>query len=177
MKQRTYSDIKPEKNFSIENVENGKCTVLFFDNIQEEKESQEVENENTSNKIIYSYDTYSIEIPYRENLAETIEKDINNWLNSVKEKDYNEVATKVREIRNQLLAETDKEMCFDRLGIEIPEKITATNLVSVVTSVFEGIAKILNNNVTKYRQELRDLPDQEGFPYNVVWPTKDKEEE
>ena len=36
---------------------------------------------------------------------------------------------------------------------------------------------ILNNNVTKYRQELRDLPDQEGFPYNVVWPTKDKEEE
>ena len=63
------------------------------------------------------------------------------------------------------------------LGIEIPEKITATNLLSVVTSVFEGIAKILNNNVTKYRQELRDLPDQEGFPYNVVWPTKDKEEE
>ena len=31
MKQRTYSDIKPEKKFSIENVENGKCTVLFFE--------------------------------------------------------------------------------------------------------------------------------------------------
>lgn len=43
MKQRTYSDIKPEKNFSIENVENGKCTVLFFDNIQEEREKY-VEN-------------------------------------------------------------------------------------------------------------------------------------
>ncbi len=23
-----------------------------------------------------------------------------------------------------------------------------------------------------YRQELRDLPQQEGFPENVVWPTK-----
>ena len=177
MKQRTYSDIKPEKKYSIENVENGKCTVLFFDDIKEEQNISNLENEEVSNKKVYSYDTYSIEIPYRKNLAETIEKDINNWLNSVKEKDYNEVATKVREIRNQLLAETDKEMCFDRLGIEIPEKITATNLLSVVTSVFEGIAKILNNNVTKYRQELRDLPDQEGFPYNVVWPTKDKEEE
>ena len=25
---------------------------------------------------------------------------------------------------------------------------------------------------TAYRQALRDLPDQEGFPENIVWPTK-----
>jgi len=23
-----------------------------------------------------------------------------------------------------------------------------------------------------YRQALRDIPQQEGFPYNVVWPEK-----
>jgi len=23
-----------------------------------------------------------------------------------------------------------------------------------------------------YRQSLRDIPSQEGFPYNVIWPTK-----
>ena len=23
-----------------------------------------------------------------------------------------------------------------------------------------------------YRQELRDIPQQEGFPYNVIWPTE-----
>jgi len=23
-----------------------------------------------------------------------------------------------------------------------------------------------------YRQELRDIPDQEGFPENVIWPTQ-----
>lgn len=46
MKQKTYSDIRPEKNFSIENIENGKCTVLFFDNIQEEiQESTNMENQ------------------------------------------------------------------------------------------------------------------------------------
>ena len=114
MKQRTYSDIKPEKSFSIENVENGKCTVLFFDDIKEEQNIPNLENEDVSNKKVYSYDTYSIEIPYRENLAEVIEDDLSNWLKSVKEKDYDEVAAKVREKRDQLLAESDKEMCIDR---------------------------------------------------------------
>ena len=50
MKQRTYSDIKPEKKFSIENVENGKCTVLFFDDIKEEQNISNLENEEVSNK-------------------------------------------------------------------------------------------------------------------------------
>ena len=26
-----------------------------------------------------------------------------------------------------------------------------------------------------YRQELRDIPEQEGFPNNVIWPTKTSE--
>lgn len=178
MKQKTYSDIKPEKKFSIENIENGKCTVLFFDNIQEDVQNiSNLESEDITEKIVYSYDVYSIEITYRENLADKIENDIENWLKLVKEKDYNEVAADVRAKRNELLAETDKEMCLDRLGIEIPETISATNLLSVVTSVFTGIGKILNNNMAKYRQELRDLTEQEGFPYNVIWPTKDENKE
>jgi hypothetical protein len=27
-------------------------------------------------------------------------------------------------------------------------------------------------SVTTYRQALRDVPDQDGFPFDVVWPTK-----
>ena len=87
MKQKTYSDIRPEKNFSIENIENGKCTVLFFDDIQEEKqESTNMENQETVEKNVYSYDIYSIEVPYRENLEEVIESDISNWLKDEKQK-------------------------------------------------------------------------------------------
>jgi len=26
--------------------------------------------------------------------------------------------------------------------------------------------------MTTYRQALRDVPDQDGFPFDVVWPTK-----
>ena len=154
MKQRTYSDIKPEKNFSIENVENGKCTVLFFDDIKEEQNISNLENEEVSNKKVYSYDTYSIEIPYRENLAEVIENDLNNWLKSAKEKDYNETAAYIRKERDALLYATDKYI-IDDYPISSEEK-----------------AKVL-----EYRQELRDLPEQEGLPYNVVWPTKDKKED
>lgn len=173
MKQRTYSDIKPEKKFSIENVENGKCTILFFDDIQEEKQESHFENEGSTEKVVYSYDVYSTEISYRDNLAETIEADFEKWLKDIKEKDFNEVAAAVRAKRNELLAQTDKEMCIDRLGIEIPENISATNLLTVVTSVFKGLANILNNTMSKYRQELRDITKQEGFPYNIKWPSKE----
>ena len=176
MKQKTYNNIKPEK-FSIENIENGKCTVLFFDDIKEEEDTSDFENESATKKIIYSYDTYSIEIPYRDNLAEIIQNDISNWLKSVKEKDYNEVAAKVREKRDKLLAQSDKEMCIDRLGLEFPEDISMTNIISSLKNFFEGFSSIINGNIAEYRQALRDLPEQEGFPYNVVWPTKDKIEE
>ena len=30
----------------------------------------------------------------------------------------------------------------------------------------------MSTEMTTYRQALRDLPTQEGFPYNVTWPTK-----
>ena len=176
MKQKTYSDIKPEKKFSIENIENGKCTVLFFDNIQEEaQEITSLENQ-TETKKVYSYDVYTLETSFRDNLAEIIEKNTDKWLKDVKEKDYNEVAAEVRTKRNELLKETDKEMCLDRLGIEIPENLSMTNIISALKGFFDGFSNISKSNIAKYRQELRDLTNQEGFPYNIVWPTKDKEE-
>ena len=171
MKQKTYSDIRPEKNFSIENIENGKCTVLFFDNIQEEiQESTNMENQEAVEKNVYSYDVYSIEVPYRENLEEVIESDINNWLKDVKQKAYDKAAEEIRQKRNKLLEETDKEMCLDRLNLKMPEELTASNLLSGIKEFFEGLSNIFNGKMAKYRQELRDITKQEGFPYNVVWP-------
>lgn len=176
MRQKTYSDIRPEKGYDIENVENGKCTVLFFDNIEEEsQEIPNVENEETTTKKMYSYDLYTLEVTYRENLAEEIEKNFENWLNKAKEEDYNEVASDVRAKRNELLKDTDKEMCIDRLNFNFPENLSMTNIISSLKDFFDGFAGISKSNIAKYRQELRDITKQEGFPYNVVWPTKDKE--
>lgn len=173
MRQKTYSDIRPEKGYDIENVENGKCTVLFFDNIQEEsQEISSVENEENTIKTMYSYDLYALEVTYRQNLAEEIEKNLESWLNKAKEKDYNEVAAEIRAKRNELLNETDKEMCLDRIGLEMPEGSS----FAVWINFLKSLGNAVTGKIAKYRQELRDITKQEGFPYNVVWPTKDKED-
>lgn len=54
-------------------------------------------------------------------------------------------AKNIREQRNELLAETDWTQLSD-----------------------SGVA----STWTTYRQALRDVPSQEGFPYSVTWPTK-----
>lgn len=55
-------------------------------------------------------------------------------------------ATNVRNKRNQLLAESDWTQVYDT-----PVDRDAWGL---------------------YRQELRDITSQEGFPFNVIWPAK-----
>lgn len=57
----------------------------------------------------------------------------------------NELSDKVRAQRDRLLAETDWWATSDRT-------MTAAE--------------------TTYRQDLRDVPGQSGFPSNVTWPTK-----
>ena len=56
-----------------------------------------------------------------------------------------EASSNVRAQRNKLLAETD--------WTQLPDA---------------GVA----STWTSYRQALRDIPDQTGFPYTVSWPTK-----
>nr|DAO95502.1 MAG TPA: tail assembly chaperone protein [Caudoviricetes sp.] len=149
MKQRTYSDIKPKKNFSIENIENGRCTVLFFDDVKEEKQEMNIENKEKSEKVVYSYYIYSIEVAYRDNLEETIEANYDKWLKDIKEKDINELATQIRKKRDELLYATDK---YTILDYPITEKDREV--------------------ILEYRQKLRDIPQQENFPYSVEFPDK-----
>jgi len=57
--------------------------------------------------------------------------------------------TEVRDFRNGLLLETDQWATLDR-----PDYITMTA------------------EQTAYRQALRDITDQAGFPHDITWPTK-----
>lgn len=61
--------------------------------------------------------------------------------------EYN--ASSCRAERNNLLSDTDKYMTLDY-------------------PISDENRDILRN----YRQALRDLPQQEGFPHNVIWPEK-----
>lgn len=174
---KVESNLKPENKFEIENIINGKCDIVFFDNVQEIEAIEENEKK-------YSFDTYRLKANYRDELEKELNDDIEKykeWLQLAKDTEFNELATIIREKRNKLLQESDKYMCLDRLGIEIPENITTGTIISVVKKFFEGLGESINGNYAKYRQALRDITKQEGFPYNVEFPiepnTNDEREE
>ena len=62
-------------------------------------------------------------------------------------------AESLREVRNALLKESDLSVIADKWMSMTPEK---------------------QNEWAVYRQALRDIPNQNGFPLNVIWPDKPK---
>ena len=88
-----------------------------------------------------------------------------------KEQDEEAAAVFARRIRNQLLKESDSELTLDRMGLEVPTGTT----FKVWLNFFKQLGKALTGDWATYRQELRDLTEQEGFPLNVAFPTKPEE--
>ena len=74
------SNIKPEKNFKIENItDEGKCDVIFYEDIIEEiRDAGEKETK------VYSYNFYRITVRYRETLEEDLENNYKMWLEFAK---------------------------------------------------------------------------------------------
>lgn len=160
---KSESNLEPKK-FEIENIHGDRCDIVLNTNIQEV-----VEEENTR----YIFDSYRMNICYNEGIENKIENDFDELIKSAAKKEYDELAAEIRKERNRLLLETDADMCIDRLQIKLPEDLSATNLLSGMKQFIEGLANIFNGKMAKYRQELRDITKQAGFPYNVVWPNRE----
>lgn len=163
--QILQNSVKPEKNFEIQNINGNSCEVIFYDNIKEKQDDE--------GNTIYEYEMYKKIIDYREGIEDTIEKNLEAWLKSIKDIDYVIAAAEMRKKRDELLKETDKEMCLDRLNIKFPQELSMTNILTGLKEFFDGFSSISNGKIAKYRQALRDVPQQEGFPYNIKWPNKE----
>ena len=95
------------------------------------------------------------EMPHKEVIRVEVDEETqeertiygNLWLigYSVVNKSEAEAAAAIRNKRDSLLAETDWMALSDNT---------------------------LTEAWATYRQQLRDISDQEGFPYSVIWPTK-----
>lgn len=120
----------------------------------------------------YEYDSYSLTVPARDGLEADVSGNPEAWLAKAKQEEKEKLSASVRQKRDALLAETDKEMAFDRLNITIPDKINTSSLLTSVKSVFEALSTVFNSEMAKYRQALRDVPQQDGFPYDVKFPEK-----
>ena len=89
--------------------------------------------------------------------------------------DQNEdaAADLARKIRNKLLADSDSRMALDRLGISVPSGSTFTAWLSFL----RGLGEVLLGSWASYRQQLRDLTQQPGFPFDIIFPTPPDSEE
>lgn len=80
---------------------------------------------------------------------------------AVADKDEDRAAEIARKIRNRKLDKSDAQMSLDRIGLD----------TSTTTSFLSSLKKIFNNDWATYRQHLRDITEQEGFPFNIDWGT------
>lgn len=163
---KVKSDRLPQNDFEINNIQGNTCDVVFFD-VQNHKEEQD-ENGNIS----YEYESYIVPTTYRNTLGTDISNNYDKWYNYAIQYNKDVLAAQIRAKRNELLNESDKEVAFDRLDLNIPTEFTMTNLLSSVKDFFNSLKELKNNEWAKYRQELRDITEQEGFPYHVVFPEK-----
>lgn len=91
---------------------------------------------------------------------------------AVENKDEELAASLARKLRDNLLKESDSRVAFDRFDIKVPSGSSFSSWLSFLKS----LGKILTSDWSKYRQELRDLPQQPGFPFDIKFPTIPKED-
>lgn len=90
------------------------------------------------------------------------------YAQACEEQDEELAAELVRAKRNKLLTESDASMCLDRCLPAAPTGKTFTAWLEWLQS----LANIATNSWSAYRQALRDIPTQEGFPFHVTFPDK-----
>lgn len=159
---QTESNIKPAE-IEVEKIP-GMGVVICRENI--------VEKTGPEGNTVYSYDEYRTLTTWRDNLAESVRASAEEWLEVGKKMEYDQVAAEIRAKRDELLRQSDKQLCIDRLGLDTSGGSTITSFLPFV----KGLASALTGEWAEYRQALRDVPQQEGFPFDVTWPVPPEEE-
>ena len=142
---KTRTTIIPSKNFEIERVlDNGlRCEVAFYD-LASVKSFEVTDSMSNTTQTMYEVDKYLVTL---FNKPSYIENNYAELLHLAKEQEIAELSASIRAKRDKLLLDTDWTQCVDcQLSNEQKEAYRV------------------------YRQSLRDIPEQEGFPYNVVFP-------
>ena len=158
MRAKTFYTELPSA-YEIKDGDSGQKIICFRQNIEE------IETEDGTQ---YTADEYTLTVTDTQTLEERVANNIEAWRERAMREDYDRVAAEVRAIRDKLLAESDKEMMIDRMGLEVPTGVSFSAWIEFL----KKLGSAVSGDLAKYRQELRDIPKQEGFPYCVVFPTK-----
>ena len=120
----------------------------------------------------YLYDAYTVETTDRPALGEIISGNLDGWIAAAANAEREKAAAAVRAVRDRLLADSDAKMLLDRTGLELPDTITATTMLKAFKAIIEGLKAAVAGDWAKYRQALREIPNQPGFPFEIDWPEK-----
>ena len=146
------------------NREGDRAVIIFYTDVQE------VQREDGSSA--WEAVSWTIESSWTDNIMERITEQQAAWLAEAQAEAYEEAAAQVRSLRDKLLTESDAMTALDRFGMDLPDKVTATTMLSVFKEILTAVWKITNGSIGQYRQALRDLPEQPGFPFDIDWPNK-----
>lgn len=113
---RTESNIKPLVQHEIEalpKMVGRTCTVIFYENIEGPIEKEEGDQ-------VYTYDRYTLETQYRENLEESIEKNREAWLQkAIKEEQEGEEKTEMEILQEQVASLQDENAALKASNEEL----------------------------------------------------------
>lgn len=164
MREKVYYDTEPSE---VEIRHIGEDNTIVFLREEIKKESLPIfEGINEQ----WSATEYVLKLKYDPRIEERISNKPSVWMDKVRKEAYDYAARKVREKRNALLAESDKEMVLDRLGVSQPSGSAFSDWLAFL----QRISSVMFGEMARYRQELRDITKQEGFPYDVKFPEKPK---
>lgn len=120
----------------------------------------------------YLYDVYTVETTDRPALGEIISGNLDGWIAAAAKVERDEAAAAVRAVRDRLLYESDAHMLLDRMGLDLPDTITTTTMLKVFKEFIAALKSAVSGDWAKYRQALREIPNQPGFPFEIDWPDK-----
>ena len=146
------------------NREGDRAVIIFYTDVQE------VQREDGSSA--WEAVSWTMETSWQDDIAARIGADVSSWLTLAQNEATTAAAAMARALRDKLLADSDAMTAFDRLGLDLPDKVTATTMLSVFKEILTAMWKITNGSIGQYRQALRDLPEQPGFPFDIDWPNK-----
>lgn len=88
------------------------------------------------------------------------------------ERNDEDAAAFARKIRNKMLEMSDKEMVIDRHLLNKPVSDKWEDWFPWINSFVD----VVSNAWANYRQLLRDVPEQAGFPFDIDFPKAPNEE-
>lgn len=161
---KTESDIRQPK-YILEPLEFNKVRVTLYAN-----ETMSEQDGVTR----WMYDKYVTEVPERPSLGQYISGGLDRWVAACEAAEVEVIASEARKARDKLLAETDYLMAIDRIDLTIPAITanTATQACTALKTLCASLQTACSGEWAQYRQALRDLPTQPGFPRDITWPKK-----